>query len=144
VAPRVARCRGSGVLAAGRVVTTVASSRVLTVASRRTSVVRRSYAVVRRRPVGRGRDVLSATLHAARPSWRHHLAAAAAASQQQHSQQLSSTHSDVCSDRRTTQDKAVIDRRLRPRRCHPGSYFKRPKVVPCVRWPATGITAHSL
>ena len=86
MARRVARCRGSGVLAAGRVVTTVASSRVLTVASRRASVVRRSYVVVRRRPVGRDRDVLSVTLHAARPSSRRHLAAAA--SQQQHSQQL--------------------------------------------------------
>jgi len=38
--------------------------------------------------------------------------------------------------------KAVIDRILRPRCCHRGSYFKRVKAVPCsVRWPATGITA---
>ena len=38
--------------------------------------------------------------------------------------------------------KAVIDRILRPRCCHPGSYFKRVKAVPCsVRLPATGITA---
>ena len=27
-------------------------------------------------------------------------------------------------------NKAVIDRRLRPRCCHPGSYFKRPKSCP--------------
>ena len=39
----------------------------------------------------------------------------------------------------------VIDRRLRPRCCHLGSYFKSSqKVVPCVRWPAAGITAHSI
>ena len=41
-------------------------------------------------------------------------------------------------------NKAVINRRHRPRCCHLGSYFKRPKVVPCVRLPASGITAHSL
>jgi len=42
-------------------------------------------------------------------------------------------------------NEAVIDRRLRPRCCHPESYYKRArKVVPCVRWPPTGITAHSL
>jgi len=40
-------------------------------------------------------------------------------------------------------NKAAIDRRLRPRCCHLGSYFERPrKVVPCVRWPAAGTTAH--
>ena len=39
-------------------------------------------------------------------------------------------------------NKAVIDRRLRPRCCHLGSYFKRPKSSP-VR-PLAGITAHSL
>jgi len=43
-------------------------------------------------------------------------------------------------------NKAVIDRRLRPRCCHLGSYFKRPKSSPVrpVCWPATGITAHIL
>ena len=41
-------------------------------------------------------------------------------------------------------NKAVIDRRLRPLCCHLGSYFKRPKSSRVVRWPATGITAHSL
>jgi len=45
----------------------------------------------------------------------------------------------------TRKNNAVIDHRLRPLCCHLESYFKRPqKVVPCVRWPATGITAHSL
>jgi len=34
------------------------------------------------------------------------------------------------------------DRRLCPRCCHLGSCAR--KVAPCVRWPATGITAHSL
>ena len=38
----------------------------------------------------------------------------------------------------TVDNKAVIDRRLRPRCCH----FKRPKRSP-VQLPATGITAHS-
>jgi len=44
-----------------------------------------------------------------------------------------------------TGNKAVTDRRLRPRCCHLGSYFKRPKSSP-VRPLAcdTGITAHSL
>jgi len=40
--------------------------------------------------------------------------------------------------------KAVIDRRLRPRCCHLGSYFSARKVVLCVRQPATGIIAHNL
>ena len=38
---------------------------------------------------------------------------------------------------------AVTDRRLRPRCCHLGGLSAR-KLVPGVRWPATGITAHSL
>ena len=48
----------------------------------------------------------------------------------------------MSSDNNNNNNKAVIDRRLLPRCCRPGSYFKRPKSSP-VR-PAAGITAHSL
>jgi len=44
----------------------------------------------------------------------------------------------------TNRNKAVIDRRLRPRCCHLGSYFKRPKSRPVRQLPASGITAQRL
>jgi len=41
-------------------------------------------------------------------------------------------------------NKAVIDRRLRPGVATWEVTSSALKVVPCVRWPVTGITAHSL
>jgi len=43
-----------------------------------------------------------------------------------------------------TLNETVVDSRLRPRCCQLKNPLIARKVVPCVRWPATGITAHSL
>ena len=51
------------------------------------------------------------------------------------------TGRDLC---KNDTNKAVIDRRLRPGVATWEVTLSARKVVPCVRWPATRITAHSL
>jgi len=51
---------------------------------------------------------------------------------------------DIASIRIAKENKAVIDRRLRPLCCHLGSYFKCPKSSPVRPLACTYITAHSL
>jgi len=61
-----------------------------------------------------------------------------------HNDRLVGVITEAIDSQATTLNKAVIDRSLRPRCCHLGSYFKRPKSSPVRPLAATGITAHSL
>ena len=73
---------------------------------------------------------------------------------------LGTTHIALTHSDNTNDNKAVTDRRLCPWCCHLGSYFfkrskswhgitadrlqKFIKALPCIRWPANGITGHCL